>query len=165
MTNKYRTDIDGLRAIAVISVILFHLKYISNGYLGVDVFFVISGYLITSIIYKEVESNSFSILKFYEKRIRRIIPLVLFTSFVAFILGLFFMLPDDLENLSQAVFASNFSVNNILMRITSSDYWAIKNDYKPLMHTWSLGIEEQFYLFYPFIFFFLKGKKSSTFFF
>ena len=161
MKRKYRSDIDGLRAIAVFSVIFFHLKCTNNGYLGVNVFFVISGYLITSIIFKEVENNTFSILKFYERRIRRIIPLVLFTSFIAFILGLVFMLPDDLENLSQSVIASNMSLNNLLMFKTSSNYWAIKNDFKPLMHTWSLGIEEQFYLFYPFIFFFLKKKKST----
>ena len=161
MNNTYRTDIDGLRAIAIIPVILFHLGYLSNGYLGVDVFFVISGYLITGLIYNEVEENKFSIPKFYERRIRRIFPLVLFTTLIAFILGLIFMLPDDLENLSQSVFASNFSANNILMQITSADYWAVKNDYKPLMHTWSLGIEEQFYLLYPMIFFFLKGDKKK----
>lgn len=161
MIRIYRADIDGLRAIAVISVILFHLGFIENGYLGVDVFFVISGYLITGIIYREVIEGKFSILNFYERRIRRIIPLVLITTFTAFVLGLFFMLPDDLENLSQSVISSNFSANNILMRITSADYWAIKNDYKPLMHTWSLGIEEQFYFIYPFLFFFLKGEKSK----
>lgn len=149
---KYRSDIDGLRAIAVIPVIIFHLGFLSNGYLGVDVFFVISGYLITSIIYKEVIGNKFSILKFYERRIRRIIPLLLVISLVAFILGLLLMLPDDLENLCQSIVASNFSANNILMLFTSADYWAVKNEYKPLMHTWSLGIEEQFYLVYPFIF-------------
>lgn len=161
MNKTYRTDIDGLRAIAIIPVILFHLGYLSNGYLGVDIFFVISGYLITGLVYNEVTENKFSVLKFYERRVRRIIPLVLFTTLIAFILGLIFMLPDDLENLCQSVFASNFSANNILMRITSSDYWAVRNDYKPLMHTWSLGIEEQFYLLYPVIFFFLKGEKKK----
>lgn len=161
MNKTYRTDIDGLRAIAIIPVILFHLGYLSNGYLGVDIFFVISGYLITGLVFNEVEENKFSVLKFYERRIRRIIPLVLFTTLIAFILGLIFMLPDDLENLCQSVFASNFSANNILMKITSADYWAVKNDYKPLMHTWSLGIEEQFYLLYPVIFFFLKGDKKK----
>jgi peptidoglycan/LPS O-acetylase OafA/YrhL len=85
--------------------------------------------------------------------------LVLFTTSIAFLLGLIFMLPDDLENLCQSVVASNFSANNILMKITSENYWAVKNDYKPLMHTWSLGIEEQFYLIYPFIFFLFKGEK------
>lgn len=161
MIKAYRKDIDGLRAIAIIPVILFHLGYLSNGYLGVDIFFVISGYLITGLVYNEVVDNKFSVLKFYERRIRRIIPLVLLTTSTAFILGLLFMLPDDLENLCQSVFASNFSANNILMKITSADYWAVKNDYKPLMHTWSLGIEEQFYLLYPIIFFFLKGEKKK----
>lgn len=155
----YRTDIDGLRALAVISVILFHLGYLPQGYLGVDVFFVISGFLITGIVYNETKNEKFSVLKFYERRIRRIIPLLLLVSLVAFLLGLWLMLPDDLENLSQGVIASNFSFNNILMYLTSSNYWDVKNDFKPLMHTWSLGIEEQFYLLYPFLFYFFKGKK------
>lgn len=156
----YRTDIDGLRAIAVISVVLFHLGFLPNGYLGVDIFFVISGYLITSIVYDKSEKNEFSVLEFYQRRIRRIIPLLLFTSVVALVVGVFLMLPDDLDNLAQSVFASNFSANNILMYITSSDYWAVKNEYKPLMHTWSLGVEEQFYLIYPFIFLSLPGARS-----
>ncbi len=161
MNENYRTDIDGLRAVAVISVILFHLSYLPNGYLGVDIFFVISGYLITGKIFSDVEKNKFSILRFYEKRIRRIIPLVLFTTLIAFVLGLLFMLPDDLENLSQSVFASNISANNILMKIKFADYWSVQNDYKPLMHTWSLGIEEQFYLLYPIIFYFLQGGRKK----
>ncbi len=156
---QYRTDIDGLRALAVLSVVLFHLGFLPNGYLGVDIFFVISGFLITHNIYTKSETNSFSILDFYQRRIRRIIPLLLFTTSLALIIGIFLMLPDDLDNLAQSVFASNFSVNNILMYLTSSDYWSVKNDYKPLMHTWSLGIEEQYYLIYPFIFFFLQGKR------
>jgi len=149
--KKYRKDIDGLRAYAVIVVIIFHLGFLPNGYLGVDIFFVISGYLITSIIYKQLLDDSFSVYRFYQRRIKRIIPLLLFISTFAFILGLIFMLPDDLENLAQSVVSSNLSANNILMLITSSDYWAVKNEYKPLMHTWSLGIEEQYYLIYPFI--------------
>ncbi len=159
----YRTDIDGIRAIAVLSVILFHLGYMENGYLGVDVFFVISGYLITGIIYREITENRFSIKNFYERRIRRIIPLLLFITIVAFLLGLWLMLPDDLENLSQSVFASDLSLNNILMYITSKDYWAVKNAYKPLIHTWSLSVEEQYYLLYPFMFFILKKKNKQYF--
>ncbi|WP_158860513.1 acyltransferase family protein [Lunatibacter salilacus] len=156
---QYRKDIDGLRAFAVIAVVLFHLGFLPNGYLGVDIFFVISGFLITSIIYNKSEKNEFSILDFYLRRIRRIIPLLLFTTTLALGIGIFLMLPDDLDSLSQAVFASNFSANNILMYITASDYWAVRNEYKPLMHTWSLGIEEQFYLIFPFIFLSLQGKK------
>jgi peptidoglycan/LPS O-acetylase OafA/YrhL len=158
---RYRNDIDGLRAYAVIAVIIFHLGFLPNGYLGVDVFFVISGYLITSSLYKELTNNSFSIWKFYERRIRRIIPLLLFITTTAFFIGLFVMLPDDLENLAQSVVASNFSANNILMLITSADYWAAKNEYKPLMHTWSLGIEEQYYLIYPFLLLLVSKIRSS----
>jgi peptidoglycan/LPS O-acetylase OafA/YrhL len=159
--TEYRNDIDGLRALAVVSVILFHSGYLPNGYLGVDIFFVISGFLITNIVYKESTQNKFSILRFYERRLRRIIPLLLFICAISLLLGIILMLPEDLENLSQSAIASNLSINNILMYITSGNYWATKNDYKPLMHTWSLGIEEQFYLIYPLIFFFLQGRKSK----
>jgi peptidoglycan/LPS O-acetylase OafA/YrhL len=156
---EYRTDIDGLRAIAVTAVILFHLGYLPNGYLGVDIFFVISGFLITSIIYGSAIKNAFSILTFYQRRVRRIIPLLLFVSLVSLIIGSLVMLPEDLENLSQSVIASNFSINNILMYITSGNYWATKNEFKPLMHTWSLGVEEQYYLIFPFLFYFFQGSK------
>ena len=159
--TKYRSDIDGLRAYAVIAVIIFHLGLLPNGYLGVDIFFVISGYLITSIVYKGLTNNNFSIWKFYESRIRRIIPLLLLITTISFLIGIFFMLPDDLENLAQSVVASNFSANNILMLITSSDYWATKNEYKPLMHTWSLGIEEQYYLIYPFLLLLVFKLRSN----
>lgn len=158
-TLNYRRDIDGLRAIAVLAVIIFHLGYLPNGYLGVDIFFAISGYLITKIVYQETLDNRFSIINFYLRRIRRILPLVLFATMTALIIGLFVMLPDDFENLCQSVFATNLFANNILLLITSGDYWAIVNDYKPLMHTWSLGVEEQFYLVYPVIFLFLNGKR------
>lgn len=158
---EYRNDIDGLRAIAVISVILFHLGYLTNGYLGVDIFFVISGFLITNIIYTSAYKNEFSIIKFYERRIRRIIPLLLFVTLIALLIGIFVMLPEDLENLSQSVIASNFSLNNILMYITSGNYWATKNEFKPLMHTWSLGVEEQYYLVYPFIFSFFQSERTK----
>jgi peptidoglycan/LPS O-acetylase OafA/YrhL len=165
MTNvkpeNYRKDIDGLRAVAVLSVIVFHMGYLPNGYLGVDIFFAISGYLITKIVYNEALENSFSIINFYLRRIRRIIPLVLFTTLAALIIGVFVMLPDDLENLSQSVVATNLFMNNILLLITSGDYWNISNEYKPLMHTWSLGVEEQFYLAYPLIFLFLTGARRK----
>jgi peptidoglycan/LPS O-acetylase OafA/YrhL len=158
ITEGYRKDINGLRAIAVIIVIIFHLGYFSNGYLGVDIFFVISGYLITSIVYKEALENRFSIVSFYIRRIRRIIPLVVFAVLVTLIVGLFVMLPDDLENLSQSVIATNLMSNNILLLITTGNYWDISNEFKPLMHTWSLGVEEQFYFILPLLFLLLRGK-------
>jgi len=161
-SNSYRKDIDGIRAIAVLSVIFFHLGFLPNGYLGVDIFFAISGYLITKKIFNNLQDNNFSLLDFYLRRGRRILPLVIFTSLIALLIGSIVMLPDDFENLCQSVFATNLFSNNILLLITSGNYWAIVNEYKPLMHTWSLGIEEQFYLIYPFIFLlFFKHKKSQ----
>ena len=159
----YRYDIQGLRAIAVVSVIVFHSGFLPNGYLGVDVFLVISGFLITKIIYDNFKQDKYSIKVFYERRFRRIIPLVLLTGMVALVLGLIFMLPDDLENLSQSIIATNFFSNNILQYMTTRDYWDVGNDYKPMLHTWSLGIEEQFYLAFPFLFVILKSNKKYIF--
>jgi peptidoglycan/LPS O-acetylase OafA/YrhL len=159
LAQGYRKDIDGLRAIAVLSVIFFHFGYFPNGYLGVDVFFVISGYLITKIIFSEISESRFSIIQFYLRRTRRIIPLVLFVNIIALIIGIFVMLPDDLENLGQSIFATNLFSNNILQFLTTRNYWDVANEFKPLMHTWSLGIEEQFYLVYPFIFLIIGQKR------
>ncbi len=157
---KYRNDIDGLRSISVFAVIAFHFGILTKGYLGVDVFFVISGYLITSIIYKEIEKGSFSFKEFYLRRIRRILPLSLLAVNVALFVGCFTMLPDDLENLSQSVIATNLFSNNILAYITVGNYWEAVNEFKPLMHTWSLSVEEQFYFIYPaMLLLFQKNKK------
>jgi len=155
---EYRNDIDGLRAISVIAVILFHFGYLPRGYLGVDVFFVISGYLITGIIWRELDGDNFSIVNFYVRRIRRILPLTTAAVIVALLIGLVVMLPDDLENLSQSVIATNFFSNNILLAATTANYWDVINEYKPLMHTWSLGVEEQFYFLYPLLIF-VVGKR------
>lgn len=158
LTN-YRKDIDGLRAFAVLAVIAFHFGYLPAGYLGVDVFFVISGYLISGILFSELVEQKISLGKFYLRRTRRIIPLVLFVTVVVLLVGFFCMLPDDLENLSASIVATNFFSNNILQIFTTKNYWDIHNEFKPLVHTWSLGIEEQFYLFYPFIFLLLGMRK------
>ena len=155
----HRTDIDGLRAIAVAGAILFHFGSLPQGYLGVDVFFVISGYLITGIIYRESKANTYSLAAFYGRRIRRIVPLTLCVSFASLVVGMLVMLPDDLENLSQSVIATNLCANNILQAVTTRNYWDVVNEYKPLMHTWSLGIEEQYYLIYPFLFLPLQGRR------
>ena len=157
-TKTYRKDIDGLRAVAVIAVIIFHFGSLPNGYLGVDIFFVISGYLITGIIYREINDNRFSIVNFYLRRTRRIIPLSLFIILVSLSIGIVVMLPDDMENLAQSVMATNFFSNNILQAITTKNYWNVANEFKPLIHTWSLGVEEQYYLLYPLLFL-LVGKR------
>lgn len=156
-SNNYRKDIDGLRAYAVLAVVIFHFGFLPNGFLGVDVFFVISGYLITGIIYKKLLNNEFSIKDFYVRRTKRIIPLVSFICLISLILGVIVMLPDDLENLAQSIVATNFFNNNTLQVLTTKNYWDVVNEFKPLMHTWSLAIEEQYYLLYPFLFI-LIGK-------
>jgi peptidoglycan/LPS O-acetylase OafA/YrhL len=151
--------LDGLRGIAVLAVIIFHFGYLPYGYLGVDIFFVVSGFLITGLIYEECKEKQFSIKIFYLRRIRRIIPLVTFCCIVSLIIGLFTMLPDDLENLAEQIVATNMFSNNILQAITTKDYWNVVNEFKPLMHTWSLGIEEQYYILYPFLFIIFSKNK------
>lgn len=160
---QFRKDIQGLRALAVIVVIIFHLGFLPNGYLGVDIFFVISGFLIIGIMNKDFINDTYSIKDFYIRRFRRIIPLVLITGVVALSLGSYFMLPDDLENLSQSIIATNLFSNNVLQFLTSRNYWDVMNDYKPLMHTWSLGVEEQFYIVIPFLFLFSSRRNNQIF--
>lgn len=148
--SKYRPDIDGLRAIAVISVMLFHagLSNFGGGFIGVDIFFVISGYLITSILINEIENGKFSLATFYERRIRRIIPALLFMILVSSAVFFFILLPDDLENFGQSIVATLLFSNNILLWMTSG-YFESSIELKPLAHTWSLGVEEQFYIITP----------------
>ena len=150
MSIQYRKDIDGLRAIAVLGVILFHagFKFISGGFLGVDIFFVISGFLITSILQKEIYSNSFSFTNFYERRVRRIFPALLAVLFITTILFSYFLNPIDLKNFYKSLLASNLFIPNILFWLESG-YFDTASELKPLLHTWSLGVEEQFYLIFP----------------
>ena len=147
---RYRGEIDGLRAIAVIPVIMFHGGFFgfSGGYIGVDVFFVISGYLITSIILEELGRNQFSIINFYERRARRILPalsvVLVFTTVTAFIL----MPADLLRVYSQSLVSVASFSSNILFYLTSG-YFSVVSDERPLLHTWSLALEEQYYIFFP----------------
>lgn len=146
---KIRPEIDGLRAVAIIPVLLYHGHLgLRGGFVGVDVFFVISGYLITALLLNSVEGGRFSMFDFWERRIRRIFPplaLVLLASLVA---GWLLLLPHDLKMLGESIAAQALLLSNVLFSLQSG-YFAEANEFTPLLHTWSLAIEEQFYLFWP----------------
>jgi peptidoglycan/LPS O-acetylase OafA/YrhL len=147
---KYRPDIDGLRALAVLSVVLFHagFTWLPGGFVGVDVFFVISGYLITRILIDEVGTSRFSIAHFYVRRARRILPALYFISFIVFFLGAIFLLPIEFVGLSKTILATNLFGSNFLFW-KQDNYFDTSAELKPLLHTWSLAVEEQFYIFWP----------------
>lgn len=147
---QYRAEIDGLRTVAVIPVILFHAGFavFSGGFVGVDVFFVISGYLITSILLNELEDGKFSIIKFYERRARRILPALFLVLTVCLPFAWFWLFPSDLKDFSKSLIGVSLFASNILFW-RQSGYFDNAAELKPLLHTWSLGVEEQFYVFFP----------------
>lgn len=147
---QYRREIDGLRAVAVLPVILFHAGFsvFSGGYVGVDVFFVISGYLITSILIAELEQGNFSIARFYERRVRRILPALFVVMLACLPFAYMWMLPSQLKDFAQSLIAVVFFASNILFW-REDGYFAAAAELKPLLHTWSLAVEEQYYLLLP----------------
>ena len=149
---KYNSSIDGLRGIAISLVLLFHIwpEYFSFGYVGVDIFFVLSGYLITQIIYTKLETNSFSLKEFYRNRIRRIFPALIVVLSITMLIGYLFLFPIELEQLGKHVKSSAFFYENFRL-IGEVGYWDESAALKPLLHFWSLAIEEQFYIFWPLI--------------
>ena len=162
MAFKYRKEIDGLRGIAIIPVILYHLNipFFSGGYIGVDIFFVISGFLITSIIHNNIKEKKFSLLDFYERRLRRIIPIL----YLILILSIPFTLINFIEVDSRNFFESLFAVitfsSNFLFWLEEGEYFTRENSLKPLLHTWSLSIEMQFYIIFPLIIIILEKVKK-----
>ncbi len=147
---RYRPEIDGLRAIAVFVVIMYHAGYswFSGGYIGVDVFFVVSGFLITSIICAEMETNRFTIARFYERRARRILPALLFVILTALPFAWLWLMPAELKDFTQSLWSVLYFGSNVLFW-RKTDYFQTAADLKPLIHTWSLSVEEQFYILYP----------------
>ena len=156
----YRPEIDGMRGIAVIAVVLYHAKInlfgydiFKGGFLGVDIFFVISGYLITGIILREISATKkFLIKKFFERRIRRILPVLFFILIITYPMGYFFMSPEGFLDYSKSVIFSLGFTSNFYFFKTESDYYAFASALIPLLHTWSLSIEEQFYILFPLLF-------------
>ena len=161
MNKTRRVDIDSLRGLSVISVIIFHLdhSYFPNGYLGVDLFFVISGYVITKSIIKKYYEGNLKFTEFYLKRIRRIFPVLLVVLISSLLVGIFLLLISDLKNFSESLLTSLGFISNFYFWITGG-YFSTNDQLKPLLHLWSLSVEEQFYLFFP-IFLYLLFKISK----
>lgn len=147
---KYRSEIDGLRAFAVVPVILFHAGFqvFSGGYVGVDVFFVISAYLITTMILSEMEAGTFSIAAFYERRARRILPVLFFVLLATLPFALLWLMPREMKDYAKSLIAVPLFLSNVLFW-RQSGYFDTGVDAKPLIHTWSLAVEEQFYILFP----------------
>lgn len=148
--KEYRNDINGLRAIAVLIVLVFHIKseWMPGGFLGVDVFLVISGYLISKSILFDLNGNNFTLRKFYTKRIKRLFPALAFTLLLSLGVGIFFLTPYFLTRLAKSAISAVMSFSNIFF-FFEDGYFDLNSEQKPLLHTWSLGLEEQFYLFWP----------------
>ncbi len=161
---KYRTDIDGLRAIAVLSVVIYHAfpSLLSGGFIGVDIFFVISGYLISLIIYKQLLENCFSFKNFYIKRINRIFPSLIIVLITSYLFGWFALFSEEFNQLSLHILGGAGFVSNIVLW-KESGYFDISSDLKPLLHLWSLAVEEQFYIIWPVFLYstykYVSGKK------
>ncbi len=162
-TPHYRADIDGLRAVAVLLVFAYHLggARVRGGFVGVDVFFVISGYLLGSIILTEIDRGKFSLLSFYERRARRILPALFVTLAVCAMLAYEFLLPAELDEFAKSFLAATLSFSNILF-YHQAGYFEGAAAIKPLLHTWSLGVEEQFYIFLPLFLLALRKYSLST---
>jgi peptidoglycan/LPS O-acetylase OafA/YrhL len=161
---KYRPEIDGLRTIAIIPVILFHLGYnwISGGFYGVDVFFVISGYLITTILATKIAEGNFSMLEFWARRVRRLLPALLTVVLFFLLLYPFVVFKPEIKALTSDIFPAIFSYFNVYALLHFGDYWGATAEKSYFLHTWSLSVEEQFYLIYPF-FLFLVYKYFKNF--
>jgi len=145
---KYRADIDGLRAVAILLVVWFHAANFKGGFIGVDIFFVISGFLISTIIFKNFDSNSFSFVEFYSRRIRRIFPALILMLVSVFIFGWFALFTDEYKQLSEHIFRGSYFTSNFSL-LKESGYFDSEAETKPLLHLWSLAVEEQFYIIWP----------------
>ena len=161
---KYRPDIDGLRAIAVTSVVAYHvgLGLAKGGFVGVDVFFAISGYLIGSLVYKEIRGHSFHISKFYERRAKRILPALFGVLIFCYIAGLLLFSPRELRNFAGEAMATITSSSNILYAWHTPGYFHFNTHLRPLLMTWSLGVEEQFYIVFPLLMLLLSRAKARA---
>ncbi|MBE2404030.1 acyltransferase, partial [Klebsiella pneumoniae] len=159
---RYRPEIDGLRAVAVLSVIIFHLnnRWLPGGFLGVDIFFVISGFLITGIILSEIQNGSFSFRDFYTRRIKRIYPAFIAAVSLASVIASQIFLYEDFNQMRKTVELSAVFLSNIYLGFQQG-YFDLSADENPVLHIWSLAVEEQYYLLYPLLLIFCCKKTKS----
>ena len=162
-STHYRADVDGLRGLAVLSVIGFHAgaRGLSGGFVGVDVFFVISGFLISTILFEHLSEDRFSFLDFYQRRVRRIFPALIVVLAITWVYGWFEFLPEEFKQLGRHIAAGAGFASNILVA-NGAGYFDQTATSKPLLHLWSLGIEEQYYILWPWIVALLWRCRSSA---
>lgn len=146
MIIDYRYDIDVLKGMAILAVVLYHVGFLDTGYLGVDIFLVVNGFLVIPSIITRVEDGRFKLWPFLCQKVARLLPLVVLACVLSLVVGYYVMLPDDFENVSQTVVASTTFSENILALITTRNYWIIENAYRPLMHLWYVGMLMQIYV-------------------
>jgi peptidoglycan/LPS O-acetylase OafA/YrhL len=160
---EYRPDLDGMRGIAVLLAVFYHADFgfVPGGFVGLEMFFVISGYLITAIVARELESDSFTFGKFYTRRIKRLLPAFYTVTFVTGVFACYVLLPHELEQFAESLLSSLFFVSNVYFGSVTEGYFAPESDFLPLLHTWSLSVEEQFYFLWPFSLLLLLRRRMS----
>ena len=157
----YRHDLDSLKGLAIIAVVLYHAGWCKSGYLGVDVFLVLNGYLVVPKVINDISEGRFRYFAFLEKKIFRLLPLVILVSGLSLVIGYWGMLPHDLRFLSEEAVATSVFMNNVLQAITTQNYWAAIYQ-KDLMHTWFLGVLFQFYVVFPLVMLLMKRRMKVT---
>jgi peptidoglycan/LPS O-acetylase OafA/YrhL len=152
--TAYRPELDGLRAIAILAVMLYHAKLplCQGGYVGVDVFFVLSGFFMTSIITRDIQKNEFTLLKFYERRARRILPMLYCTIAITYLPAYTYLIAEDFHKFAKTGLLASLGLSNLYFAATTKGYFDTSTDLIPLIHTWTLGVEEQFYVIIPLLF-------------
>ena len=158
---NYRYDLDVVKGLAIVAVVLYHAGWCKSGYLGVDVFLVLNGYLVVPKVMNEIEEGRFRYFTFLEKKIFRLLPLVLLVSGLSLAIGYWGMLPHDFRFLSEEAVAASVFMNNVLQALTTQNYWAAIYQ-KVMMHTWFLGVLFQFYLIFPLLMLLMKRQMKVT---
>lgn len=167
---RYRNDIDAWKGFAIVAIILYHMGILKSGYLGVEIFLVVNGFLVIPPMVRQIQEGRFSYVQFLKNKLMRFMPLVVAASALCLAIGYTGMIPDDYENLAETAFASDFFSQNLLASITTKDYWKSSNAFCPLMHMWFIGILVEFYILFPLLLLALKKisrglslKKTSVF--